>query len=94
MSKKNNVIEIQPLIEKREEKIRVETQKKLMDEAIQNAINAPVAPTPSKKELFDLRLKQSTGSLEKPSKMHELRKDVARMKTILRERELSKKEDN
>lgn len=48
----------------------------------------------SKKELFDLRLKQSTGSLEKPSKMHELRKDVARMKTILRERELSKKEDN
>ena len=48
----------------------------------------------SKKELFDLRLKQSTGSLEKPSKMHELRKDVARMKTILRERELTKKEDN
>ena len=48
----------------------------------------------SKKELFDLRLKQSTGSLEKPSKIHELRKDVAKMKTILRERELSKKEDN
>jgi large subunit ribosomal protein L29 len=48
----------------------------------------------SKKELFDLRLKQSTGSLEKPSKIHELRKDVARMKTILRERELSKEEEN
>ena len=41
----------------------------------------------SKKELFDLRLKQSTGSLEKPSKIRELRKNVARMKTILRERE-------
>lgn len=48
----------------------------------------------SKKELFDLRLKQATGSLEKPSRMHELRKDVARMLTILKERELSQgKED-
>ena len=44
--------------------------------------------TESKKELFDLRLKQSTGQLEKPSKIRELRKDVARMKTILKEREL------
>lgn len=41
----------------------------------------------AKKELFDLRLKQSTGSLEKPSKIRELRKNVARMKTILAERE-------
>ena len=41
----------------------------------------------SKKELFDLRLKQSTGSLEKPSRIRELRKNVARMKTILAERE-------
>jgi large subunit ribosomal protein L29 len=41
----------------------------------------------SKKELFDLRLKQSTGSLEKPSKIRELRKNVARMQTILKERE-------
>ena len=40
----------------------------------------------SKKELFDLRLKQSTGSLEKPSKIKELRKNVARMNTILAER--------
>ena len=41
----------------------------------------------AKKELFDLRLKQSTGSLEKPSRIRELRKNVARMKTILAERE-------
>ena len=47
-----------------------------------------------KKELLDLRIKQSTGSLEKPSKIHELRKDVARMKTILRERELSEGGEN
>ena len=41
----------------------------------------------SKKELFDLRLQQSTGSLDKPSKIHELRKNIARMNTILSERE-------
>lgn len=50
--------------------------------------------TESKKELLDLRIKQFTGSLEKPSKIHELRKDVARMKTILRERELSEGGEN
>ena len=44
----------------------------------------------SREELFNLRLKQATGSLEKPSRITELRKLVARMKTILRERELTK----
>ena len=42
--------------------------------------------TESKKELFDLRLKISTGTLEKPSRVDELRKNIARMKTILNER--------
>ena len=45
----------------------------------------------AKEELFNLRFKQATGSLEKPSRITELRKLVARMKTILRERELSSK---
>jgi large subunit ribosomal protein L29 len=44
-----------------------------------------------KEELFNLRFSQATGNLEKPSRIRELRKQVARMKTILREREL--KED-
>ena len=44
----------------------------------------------SKEELFNLRLSQATGNLEKPSRIKELRKQVARMKTILRERELTK----
>ena len=38
--------------------------------------------------------KKITECLEKPSKIHELRKDVARMKTILRERELSEGGEN
>ena len=41
-----------------------------------------------KEELFNLRFSQATGSLEKPARINELRKAVARMKTILREREL------
>ena len=43
----------------------------------------------TKRTLFDLRLKQSTGNLERTSDIRELRKDVAKMKTILRERELT-----
>ena len=42
----------------------------------------------AKAEIFNLRFQKATGNLEKPSRMNELRKDVARMKTILREREL------
>ena len=41
-----------------------------------------------KEELFNLRFSQATGSLEKPARIKELRKAVARVKTILREREL------
>lgn len=47
-----------------------------------------------KEELFHLRFSQATGNLEKPSRINELRKLVARMKTILRERELEVKEGN
>ncbi len=43
-----------------------------------------------KEELFNLRFSQATGNLEKPSRISQLRKEVARMKTILRERELEK----
>ena len=42
----------------------------------------------SKEELFNLRMKQATGTLENPSRIKELRKLVARLKTILIEREI------
>ena len=57
--------------------------RELSTEEINNKINE------YKEELFNLRFQQATGSLEKPYRIHELRKLVARMKTILRERELS-----
>ena len=44
----------------------------------------------NKEELFNLRFAQATGNLEKPSRINELKKEVARMKTIIRERELQK----
>ncbi len=47
----------------------------------------------AKKELFNLRMKQSTGTLDKTSNIKSLRKDVARMKTILREREIAEVQD-
>ena len=43
----------------------------------------------AKEELFNLRFKQATGNLEKPSRIRELRHTVARYKTVLREREIS-----
>ena len=44
-----------------------------------------------KAELYNLRFASATGNLEKPSRINDLRKQVARMKTILRERELAEK---
>ena len=41
-----------------------------------------------KEELFNLRFQQATGNLEKPHRLNELRKTVARLKTELRKREL------
>ncbi len=42
----------------------------------------------TKEELFAKRMKHASGSLDKPVELKTLRRDVARMKTILREREL------
>lgn len=43
-----------------------------------------------KKELFNLRFQHVTGQLENPVKMREVKKDIARAKTIIREKELAK----
>ena len=42
--------------------------------------------TECKEELFNLRMQKATGMLEKPSRIKELRKTVARINTILNER--------
>lgn len=40
----------------------------------------------NKQELFELRMKQATGTLDKPHRINALRKDVARLKTVLTEK--------
>jgi large subunit ribosomal protein L29 len=41
-------------------------------------------------ELFNLRLQQATGRLEKPSRLRDLKRDVARVKTLLSQRRQKK----
>lgn len=43
-----------------------------------------------KKDLFNLRFQHVTGQLENPIKMRDTKKDIARVKTIIREKELTK----
>ncbi|MGH9256698.1 MAG: 50S ribosomal protein L29 [Vicinamibacterales bacterium] len=38
-------------------------------------------------QLFRLRIQKSMGQLEAPAKVRQVRRDLARMKTILREKE-------
>ncbi len=40
----------------------------------------------SQKELFNLRVQQSAGQLERASRIRDVRRDVARLKTILNQR--------
>ena len=40
-----------------------------------------------KKDLFNLRLQHATNQLENPLRIAEVKKDIARVKTILREQE-------
>jgi large subunit ribosomal protein L29 len=41
-----------------------------------------------KDELFNLRFRSVTGQLDNPMRITEVRKSIARIKTVLREREL------
>ena len=43
----------------------------------------------AKEELWNLRFSSSTGQIEKPHKIKDLRHFIARMKTVLNERKVS-----
>lgn len=42
-------------------------------------------------EYSNLTIQQSTGQLEKPSRIRELRRNIARLKTVAREKQLAKR---
>ena len=41
-----------------------------------------------KNELFNLRFQHVTGQLENPMRMKEVKRDIARIKTVIRENEI------
>ena len=43
-----------------------------------------------KEELFNLRFRHATGQLENPNVLNGVKKDIARVKTVIREREIKK----
>ena len=61
---------------------------KKMREMTEVELNAELGKM--KKELFNLRFQHVTGQLENPVKMRELKRDIARVKTSIREKELAK----
>ena len=63
--------------------MKVNEIRNLTTEEINNKIKE------TKEELFNLRFQQATGNLEKPSRIKDLRHLVARLKTVLRERDLN-----
>ena len=42
-----------------------------------------------KQELFNLRFQHATGQLENPQRLKQIKRDLARVQTIIREEELS-----
>jgi large subunit ribosomal protein L29 len=62
--------------------MKVNDLRDLSTAEIENKVNV------LKEELFNLRFQLATGQLENPMRIREVRKDIARAKTILREREL------
>jgi large subunit ribosomal protein L29 len=47
-----------------------------------------------KEELFNLRFQHEIGQLENPQRMKQTKKEIARLKTIIKEVTLKQKEDN
>ena len=56
--------------------------RKMSSEDLNNKVNE------LKNELFNLRFRLATGQLDNPSSIKSVKRDIARVKTIIREREL------
>ena len=56
--------------------------RKMSSEDINNKVNE------LKNELFNLRFRLATGQLDNPSTIKNVKREIARVKTIIREREL------
>ena len=59
------------------------TTKEIREMSVEQ-INAKIADL--KEELFNLKFQAALGNLEKPARMNEIKRTIARMKTILTEK--------
>ena len=59
----------------------------LRDDELQEKLNS------LKTELFNLRFSHATGQLANPLQIQTVRRDIARVKTVIRERELRAKKE-
>ncbi|MCQ2528911.1 MAG: 50S ribosomal protein L29 [Saccharofermentans sp.] len=62
--------------------MKIEEIKNMTSEQLQNEL------TSLKEELFKLRFQHATNQLDNPQQIASVKKDIARVKTIIREREL------
>ena len=58
--------------------------KELTDEEIVRKVST------YKEQLFNLRFQMATGQLDNPMRIRDVRKNIARCKTVLRQREISR----
>lgn len=63
--------------------MKVSALRELSDQELQEKVVA------LKEELFNLRFQAATGQLENPMQIKIVRKDIAKAKTVIRERELA-----
>ena len=69
-------------------KLKVSEIKELGREEIERKLDE------TKEELFNLRFQNATGQLDNYKRIRELKRDVARIKTILREDEIASAEES
>jgi large subunit ribosomal protein L29 len=63
--------------------VRAEKIRELTDEELNKRVSD------YKEELFNLRFQLATGQLDNPMRIRDVKKNIARCKTILRQRELA-----
>jgi large subunit ribosomal protein L29 len=62
---------------------RVHELRELVDEELETRLDE------ARKELFNLRFQHVTGQLDNYARLSQIRRDIARMETLVREREIA-----
>jgi len=66
--------------------MKIEMVRQLSDNDLEKELNK------MKNELFNLRFQHVTGQLENPVRMKDVKRDIARIKTVIRENELAREQ--